>query len=194
MRTMWKTRIAPLAVAFVTIGGIIGGLTTLAAAGPLPGTGCPKGYVAAFTDRSYGGGATGGGGSKGGSTGTSPLSNEITGLGCVKVGSSTANLKFTWATSGKLLEGIFYYQLIDCGANKVVGSKTMEYPNGTSKKTASASAKFKVVKGHKYKMRVRGQGSYQRRPDSLGALGFFYGMAGTGVKPWMAESSCVKAK
>ena len=111
-----------------------------------------------------------------------------------KVGSSTANLKFTWATSGKLLEGIFYYQLIDCGANKVVGSKTMEYPNGTSKKTASASAKFKVVKGHKYKMRVRGQGSYQRRPDSLGALGFFYGMAGTGVKPWMAESSCVKAK
>ncbi|GAA2606910.1 hypothetical protein GCM10010399_42310 [Dactylosporangium fulvum] len=56
---MWKTKIAPLAVAFVAVGGIIAGLATVAAAGPLPGTGCPIGYVVAYTDQSYGGGATG---------------------------------------------------------------------------------------------------------------------------------------
>jgi hypothetical protein len=128
-----------------------------------------------------------------------PVRNEVTGLGCLRVTPTNARLEFNWATSGRLLEGIFYYQLVECGSNKVVGSKTLSYPEGTRKRVDQGDASFPVIKGHQYKMRIIGHGSYQRRPDMAGALGKFYGAKGgpkevLNPKLWRAESSCVEAK
>jgi hypothetical protein len=199
VKTVWKTRVLPLAIAGAVIGGLVAGASAFANAGPPPPSGgCRNGYVAASENLTYAGGA---GGIGGGHTSVSPVRNEVTGLGCLKVSGRKANLQFSWATSGKLNVGLFWYQLVNCGTNKVVQSKTMQYPNGTAKRNGSASASFSVAKGQKYKIRIKGDGSYQRHSDSLGAVGYFYARppdappgAPKSTQAWTDDSHCVTVK
>ncbi len=193
---IWKMKKAiPLAVATLAIGGVIAGVTAVASAAPPPSPGsCPSGYVSAYANNSYAGSGAGGGTARG--SVSAPLTNEIMGVGCLKANSSKAHLKFKWATTGKLQEGIFYYELVDCGTNLSVGTKSLGYPTGTAKKSGSSNASFKIVKGKKYKMRISGGGTYRRLTNigTLGSVGKFYALKGEGAVPWKNESKCVTAK
>ena len=113
-----------------------------------------------------------------GKTGDGSVYGEVAGTTCYKRSGNTGTVSFNWATIGRLYDGIFYYQLVNCktGAVATSMSKTMKYPNGTTAHGGGAKATFKLQAGVTYRPRVFGEGSYDRitaAGTGQGVIGYF---------------------
>jgi hypothetical protein len=121
----------------------------------------------------------------GGNKGSGIAHGEIAGTACYKRSGNTGTIFFSWAAIGRLYDGIFYYQLVNCrtGVVSTSMSRSMQYPNGTTAHSGGAKATFALQAGVRYRPRVTGLGTYDRRAavgTGQGLLGYF----ARGAKPY----------
>ncbi|MBW8481057.1 hypothetical protein [Actinomadura parmotrematis] len=70
-------------------------------------------------------------------------------------------------------------------------TKYMTYPKGTSKGGSSAKKTFTVTSGHKYRMRIYGDGQFKRASNGgQGLLGYFARHSPKSIKDWYAWTGC----
>jgi hypothetical protein len=111
-------------------------------------------------------------------TGAGAAYGEIAADTCYTRSGNTATVSFSWGSIGKLYDGIFYYQLVNCTTGAVAASmsRTLQYPNGTSADGGSAKATWALQAGVKYKPRATGEGEYDRASaasTAQGVIGYF---------------------
>jgi hypothetical protein len=159
-----------------------------AQAAPVGSGGCPGGYYAAYSNSSWAGGATAT------ETSASQQWNEMTGLGCYRrVSGTVAYVTFQWGAIGHIYSGSFNYQIINCTTGGLWNG-TLAYPNGSGSATngnSGATQGVGINSAYSYKLRIRGDGSFQRNPDGSGAIGY-YGSVNTGaIAPFQNDTACV---
>jgi hypothetical protein len=160
--------ILPLLVGTLTTVLLVAGPSGIASATtPPPAANCGE------ADGSHFGGAT-----PGGKTGSGTAYGEIAADTCYTRSGNKATVSFSWGAIGKLYDGIFYYQLVNCTTGAVAASMsaTLQYPNGTSADGGSAKVTWALQAGVKYKPRATGEGEYDRASASSaaqGVIGYF---------------------
>ncbi len=200
----WTARRVGAALAATAACGAVGVAAAPAAvAAPDPGTGCPSGYVATAANGTYVGVAVPGrteeqpksgalpGRPNDGNT-AEPRYGELSGTGCLRRDGGTATMRFSWSSIGPVLSGTFVYQLFDCttGGTSDALTRRLGYPTraGTS---GSAEATLAVDPSRTYRMRITGDGSYERRSDGFnGVVGYWSIRPPGGVPAWTAETPC----
>ena len=183
------------AVAGMALATTLFGAAPEAAARPDPGgvRSCPEGSVATSATKTYAGVAVPGppnGQNQGGkNTSNVELNGELVGIGCMKHTGGTATMQFRWSSVGRLQEGTFIYQLIDCTSGQS-HTRRMDYETGTKGTSDKAEATFKVNPARKYRMRISGEGSYERNSDGFSGLAGYWSIAPGAPTKWQSETTC----
>ncbi|HWM04483.1 MAG TPA: hypothetical protein VNP92_19265 [Actinophytocola sp.] len=183
------------AIAGMALATTLFGSAPEAAARPDPGgvRSCPEGSVATSATKTYAGVAVPGppnGQNQGGrNTSDVELNGELVGIGCMKHTGGTATMQFRWSSVGRLQEGTFIYQLIDCTSGQS-HTRRMDYETGTKGTSDKAEATFKVNPSRKYRMRISGQGSYERKSDGFSGLAGYWSIAPGAPTKWQSETTC----
>ena len=66
----------------------------------------------------------------------------------------------------------------------------MDYENGTKGTSDKAEATFKVNPSRKYRMRISGEGSYERESDGFSGLAGYWSIAPGAPTKWQSETTC----
>ena len=84
-------------------------------------------------------------------------------------------MQFRWSAVGRVQTGTFIYQLFDCDTGNTSKALTRrlayETPTGTS---GHGEATLKVNPAHKFRMRISGEGSYERASDGFTGLAGYW--------------------
>jgi hypothetical protein len=185
------------AVAGTALAMTLFGAAPEAAARPDPGgvRSCPEGSVSTSATKTYAGAAVPGppnGGNQGGrNTSEVQLNGELVGIGCMKHTGGIATMQFRWSSVGRLQVGTFIYQLIDCTSGRS-HTRRMDYETGTSGTSDRAEATFAVNPSRKYRMRISGEGTYERpnRAGELTGLVGYWSIAPGAPVNWRGETTC----
>ena len=170
-----------------------------AAARPDPGgvRSCPEGSLATSATETYAGAAVPGppnGQNQGGrNTSDVKLNGELVGIGCMKRTGGTATMQFRWSSVGRIQSGTFVYQLFDCTTRHTSEALTrrLDYETGTRGTSDEAEATVKVNPSHKYRMRISGEGSYERgATDGFSGLVGYWSIAPGASAKWLGETTC----
>jgi hypothetical protein len=180
--------------ATVACGALAVGAAPEAAARPDPGgvRSCPEGSLRTSATETYAGAPVPVGEGRQNTT-TVPLNGELVGIGCMKHTGGTATMQFRWYSSGRIQVGMFVYELIDCTSGQK-HVRRMVYENGTTRTSDRAEATFKVNPSRKYRMRIGGDGSYDRpsrAPGELSGLtGYWTSFTPNASPKWQGETAC----
>jgi len=183
------------AIAGMALATTLFGAAPEAAARPDPGgvRSCPEGAVATSATKTYAGtvvpGPPNGQNQGGQNTSNVELNGELVGIGCMKHTGGTATMQFSWYSVGRLQVGTFIYQLIDCTSGQL-HTRRMDYENGTKGTSDKAEATFKVNPSRKYRMRISGEGSYERKSDGFSGLAGYWSIAPGAPTKWQSETTC----
>jgi hypothetical protein len=165
---------------------------------------CPSGYLEASATGTYVGVAVpkGGEGPSGAESGAEavgqattsevPKYGEVVGIGCYQRTGGTAVMRFRWSSVGRVQTGTFVYQLFDCttGNTSAALTRRLDYetPTGTS---GHGEATVKVNPSHTFRMRINGQGVYERPPEGIyGLVGYWSGYQPDADPKWVNETIC----
>jgi hypothetical protein len=197
------TRLAAALAATAACGAVGVAAAPAAVAAPNPGGGCPSGSLATMANGTYVGVAVPGRAEEQPKNGAlpgrpndantaEPRYDELTGTGCLQRSGGTATMRFSWSSVGPVLSGTFVYQLFDCttGGTSDALTRRLGYPTraGTS---GSAEATLAVDPSHTYRMRISGEGAYERRSDGFNGLAGYWSIQPPGGTPaWRAETPC----
>jgi hypothetical protein len=118
------------------------------------------------------------------------LNGELVGMGCMKHTGGTATMQFRWSSVGRLQVGMFVYELIGCTSGQK-HTRRMVYEEGTRGTSDRAEATFKVNPARKYRMRILGDGSYERKSDGFSGLAGYWTSFNPSVSTkWQGETTC----
>jgi len=203
-----RTWLAAAAAAPVVCAAVAVGAAPVAAAGEDPGgvRSCPAGslatsaigtFVGAAVPAGSSGAASGAGSAseavgRAGDSSAVPTFGELVGRACYQRHGDTATMQFRWSAVGRVQTGTFIYQLFDCNTGNTSKALTRrlayETPTGTS---GHGEATLKVNPAHKFRMRISGEGSYERASDGFtGLAGYWSLMPPEGSPKWQAETNC----
>jgi hypothetical protein len=163
------------------LAGVLVGFTSVVAlqpahAAPPPPSGCAN---AAQANSSWAGWRGGG------QNASYQIWNEVIGTVCLARRSPTAGtVSFTWGINGdRMLSGTFWWGVYDCTARRLSGRWT-SYPHGTSANYGHFTRNITLIRNHKYRPHVFGQGEYQRWAASTGYWSIH---SPTGIKPFVGD-------
>jgi hypothetical protein len=190
-RTALGRRVA-LAVAAAALGTVVApGTAHAAASGPLPGPGCARGYAAVTANSTFTGGA---GGVRPGYTGDIQRWNEVVGVGCLYRWKGTAKYNYRWSSVGRLLTGLFSYDLFDCTTRSYPQQyrRSMQYPQGSRGTSGFVAAQASLDPAHRYALRINGWGSYVRPNQSMAAsVGYLTPVKRGDIRPFSSMTACM---
>jgi hypothetical protein len=193
-----RARLAAVLAATAVCGAVAVATAPGAAAAPDAGGGaCPSGYAATSANGTFVGapvpaGTSGPSKGNGRSTTSAPRYGELVGTGCLRHTGDTAEMRFSWSSVGPLLSGTFVYQLFDCttGGTSHALTRRLGYPTGGGT-SGGAEATLAVDPAHTYRMRITGEGSYQRRTDGFsGVAGYWSVSPPAGNPAWTDQTPC----
>ncbi|MDT7579718.1 MAG: hypothetical protein QOK35_982 [Pseudonocardiales bacterium] len=194
--------IGVLSVLMAVCGAVAVAAAPGAAAAPTPSA-CPAGYLAASANGTFVGapvpgrveeGPKGGGmpGRPNDGSTTATRFGELVGTGCFRHSGGTAGMRLHWSSIGRIASGMFVYQLFDCttGTTSQALTRHLGYEAGAGT-SGGAEATLTVDPSHTYRMRITGEGSYERSSDGFsGVLGYWSVSPPDGNPAWTASTVC----
>jgi hypothetical protein len=198
-----KARLGAVSATMAVCGALAAAAAPGAAAAPTRDA-CPAGYLSTSANGTFVGapvpGRTEEGPTAGGMPGrpndgstTATRYDELVGTGCFQHSGGTASMRFSWSSVGRITSGTFVYQLFDCttGGTSQALTRHLGYETGAGT-SGSTEATLAVDPSHTYRMRITGEGSYERRSDGLsGVLGYWSFSPPGGNPAWTSSTACV---
>jgi hypothetical protein len=191
------------------LGGVVAALAVWAAVAVVAAPGaaaegvCPAGYLVASANGTFVGAPVPGrveegprsGGMPGrpndGST-TAIRYDELLGTGCFLHRGDTATMRFGWSSVGPISSGTFVYQLFDCttGGTSQALTRRLGYERGAGT-AGGAEATLAVDPSHTYRMRITGDGAYERLSDGFSGVLGYWSTSPPGANPaWTGSTVC----
>lgn len=193
------TRLGGVLVAIAVCAAVAVAAAPGAAAAP----GCPAGYLATSANGTFVGAPVPGRIEEGPKSGAMPgrpndgsttaiRYDELVGTGCFQHRGTTAAMRFSWSSVGRVTARTFVYQLFDCttGGTSQALTRRLGYEHGAGT-SGGAEATLAVDPAHTYRMRITGDGAYERLSDGFSGILGYWSISPPGGSPaWSGSTVC----